>query len=375
MTRSTILAASLAVATIALVAIGTLHPIDAAAGYAGRQSLMQSASDPQAVAQSLGDSIRLQAWGKAYQSLNNRAQFTQAEFLTSLRGNSQSLMTYAAPQQTEVRPLSVSGTEATMRLNIYWATAVGALVSTHDIHLTRDGSQWTAAWPFVKPVVVPPQVIPVNYLRWDVINRGPGDDWGSQDVEGPHVRIVDMHPVQRADGVIVMGELLNEDVVPAFVSVTATLLGKDTNVIATEGCFDKISHLLLPKQVTPFLIDFPNLTLADVASIRMTPISALVSASADPVIEIADQHLALAPDLSLTGKLINQSGQTANVAHVLAAFYDKSGQLIWVADDYLKEALQLAVPVPFELRVPQDLATSIVSQRAVVATFSTVGLQ
>jgi len=35
-----------------------------------------------------------------------------------------------------------------------------------------------------------PQVLPVNYLRWDVIYSGSGDDWGAQNVEAPHVRIV-----------------------------------------------------------------------------------------------------------------------------------------------------------------------------------------
>ncbi len=104
---------------------------------------------------------------------------------------------------------------------------------------------------------MPPQVIPVNYLRWDVIYRGAQDDWGAQDVESPHVRIVDMHPLERGDGVLIMGELLNEDVVPAYVSVKATLLSKSGAPIATEDAFDKISHLLLPKQVTPFLISFP----------------------------------------------------------------------------------------------------------------------
>ena len=74
---------------------------------------------------------------------------------------------------------------------------------------------------------MPPQVIAVNYLRWDVIYRGAGDDWGTQDVEAPHVRIVDMHPVERSDGVVILGELLNEDVVPAYVSVKATLLQKE----------------------------------------------------------------------------------------------------------------------------------------------------
>jgi len=215
----------------------------------------------------------------------------------------------------------------------------------------------------------------VNYLRWDVIYRGPGDDWGAQDVEAPHVRIVDMHPVERADGVVILGELLNEDVVPAYVSVTATLLSKTQAPIATEGSFDKISHLLLPKQVTPFLIKFSNVSLSDVGSVRMTPSSALVSASADPVIEIEDAHLSPPPAASLTGQLANQSGQVVNVAHVLGTFYDKSGQLVWVADQYIDRALLPQTPVPFEIHIPGDLAGKISSQRAVIATFSSGGSQ
>ena len=45
-----------------------------------------------------------------------------------------------------------------------------------------------------------------------------------------------------ADGVVILGELLNEDVVPAYVSVKATLLAKNGSAIATEESFDKISH-------------------------------------------------------------------------------------------------------------------------------------
>jgi len=222
---------------------------------------------------------------------------------------------------------------------------------------------------------VPPQVIPVNYLRWDVIYRGPGDDWGAQDVEAPHVRIVDMHPVERADGVVILGELLNEDVVPAYVSVTATLLSKSQSPIATEDSFDKISHLLLPKQVTPFLIKFPNVALSEVGSIRMAPLSALIAASADPVIEIENEQLHPAPGASLTGQLINQSGQIVNVAHVLGTFYDKTGQVVWVADEYIDRALLPQNPVPFEIHIPEDLARNVSSQRTVIATYSSGGTQ
>jgi hypothetical protein len=279
------------------------------------------------------------------------------------------LKTYATVDKYEVRPLHSSSTEADVQLKLHWATVIGDTPSTRDLRVVRNGDTWQPEWPIEKRQALPPQVIPVNYLRWDVIYRGAGDDWAAQDVDAPHVRIVDMHPVQRADGVVILGELLNEDVVPAAVAVNATLLKKDQSPIATEGSFDKISHLLLPKQVTPFLIMFPNQTLSDVGSIRMTPFSNLISASADPVIEIQDEHLNPAPDASVTGQLTNQSGQIVNVAHVLATFYDKSGNVVWVADQYVDRALLPQTPVPFDVHLPEDLARKVSSERTVVATY------
>ena len=274
-----------------------------------------------------------------------------------------------------VDTVDASANDEEIELKLHWATVVGSSVSTRDLHVIKNGDRWEAEWPIVKEPIVPPQVLPVNYLRWDVIYGGAGSDWGTQDVEAPHVRIVDMHPVERAEGVVILGELLNEDVVPAYVTVTATLLSKNQSPIGTEGSFDKISHLLLPKQVTPFLIKFPNVSLSDVASIRMAPGSALIAASADPVIEVANEQLHPAPGATLTGQLINQSGQVVNVAHVLGTFYDKSGQVAWVADEYIDTALLPQNPVPFEIHIPEDLARNISSQRTVIATYSSGGSQ
>jgi hypothetical protein len=370
-----LLAVLLVSATVVLVVIGTIWPAPSAAAYAGSQGMLASSSTAEAAVRTLGDEIRARAWEKAYASLANKAQFTEPEFVHDLTGYYPSLLTYSALDKFEVRPLHASDNEADVQLTLHWATVVGSSVSTRQLHVVKNGNNWEPEWPIVKEPNMPPQVIPVNYLRWDVIYRGPGDDWGAQDVEAPHVRIVDMQPVERADGVVILGELLNEDVVPAYVSVSATLLGKDRSPMGTEGSFDKISHLLLPKQVTPFLIKFPNVTLSDVGSIRMTPLSALIAASADPVIEIGDEQLHPVPDASLTGQLINQSGQIVNVAHVLGTFYDKSGKVVWVADQYVDQALLPQNPVPFQIHIPEDLAKNVASQRTVVATYSSGGLQ
>lgn len=375
MNQGRILAAILGLVTVALVVVGTLWPVPSAVAYAGGHTLRPSFSTPEAAVENIGIDLRNQEWEAAYQSLANKAQLTEPAFVRDIRGSYPNLITYATLDSYEVFPLHATANEAVVQLKLHWATVVGTSETVRNVQVVKSGDRWEPVWPILKEVPLPPQVIPVNYLRWDVIYRGARDDWGAQDVEAPHVRIVDMHPVERADGVDILGELLNEDVVPAYVSVSATLMSKSQSLIATEGTFDRISHLLLPKQVTPFLIRFPDAHLSEVGSIRMTPLSTLIAASADPVIAIDNQQIHPSPDASLTGELANQSGQIVNVAHVITAFYDASGQVVWVADQYIHHALLPQIPVPFQIRIPQDISKHVSSQRSVVATYSFGGAQ
>ncbi len=139
-----------------------------------------------------------------------------------------------------------------------YATAVGAFYDTRDLKVVKEDGEWKVEWPVAKEAKVPPQVIQENYLRWDVVTRGANDDWGAQNVEAPRVRIVSMNAIPQGNNTIIVGEIENEDTVPGFVSVGATLIGKDGDVLGEETSFDKISHTLLPKEISPFRIDFPN---------------------------------------------------------------------------------------------------------------------
>jgi hypothetical protein len=366
-----LLALVMGVATVALVVMGTLWPAASAAAMAGTGAeLLRPSSTPEAAVENVAHAISQRAWDRAYSNLANKNEFSEQDFVRDLTGGYSSLRTYATVDGFEVRPLHASADQAEVQLRLRWSSVVGMFPDARELRVVKSGDRWQVVWPLVKEPRVPPQVIAVNYLRWDVIYRGAEDDWGAQDVEAPHVRIVDMHPVERADGVVLLGEVLNEDVVPAFVTVKATLLAKDGKAIASEDSFDKISHVLLPKQVTPFLIAFHKVELSQVDSVKMEPSSTLIAASADPVIGIEDQKMTPAPGASLTGKLVNQSGQVVNVAHVLGTFYDNSGQLIWVADQYVDRALLPQTPVPFTIPIPSDLARKVTSQRAVTSTYS-----
>lgn len=357
--------------TVLLVVLGCVFPLPAS--YANPREatgVSYPNTSPMGAVRNVLDDLRRRDWMAAYNSLGNRNEFTELDLERDLTGTFASLRSYATVDGYDAQPLHISDDSGEVKATLRWATVVGSFNDVRVLKVVRTGNQWQVMWPLVREARVPPQVIPVNYLRWDVIYRGPEDDWGAQDAEAPHVRIIDMHPVDRGGGVVLMGEVLNEDVVPAFVMVKATLLNKSGNAIATEDAFDKISHVLLPKQVTPFRIDFRNVRLKDVDSVRMNPSSSLIGASADPVIEIQDQKLAGLPQPSLSGQLVNQSGQVVSIAHVLGTFYDNTGQLIWVADEYANRALLPGMPVGFTIPVPADLSREISKYRVVTSSYS-----
>jgi hypothetical protein len=376
LTGSRLLGIILIIATVVLVVMGTIHPNQSGAMNAdSRARLMGSASSPQDAVNNLMQQIGRRNWEAAYASLANKGEFTEAEFVRDLNGNYGSLRSYANLDGFDSQPLRASGDEAQVRARMRWASVVGTFEDSRDLRVVRNGSQWEVAWPIVREAKVPPQVIPMNYLRWDVVYRGAEDDWGAQDVEAPHVRIIAMHPVDRGGGVVILGEVLNEDVVPAFVTVKASLLGSNGSTLAAEDSFDKISHILLPKQVSPFRIDFRNVRLSQVDSVRIQPSANLVAASADPVIGIEGQKLTPLPDSSLTGSLVNQSGQVVNVAHVIGTFYDNKGQIVWVADQYPSRALLPQTPVPFTISLPADVSNKVGSYRVVASTYSSSRFQ
>jgi hypothetical protein len=60
-----------------------------------------------------------------------------------------------------------------------------------------QGDRWQVVWPINREAKVPPQVIPVNYLRWDVIYRGAEDDWRC-DQEGKMRRLCMVQALQQA---------------------------------------------------------------------------------------------------------------------------------------------------------------------------------
>ena len=316
--------------------------------------------------------VQRRNWDRAFADVSTSSGVTEQAFIQDWYGSNGSLRSFSSLEGYDTRPLHITNDEAQMRVRLHFSTPVGPLEDVRDFHLIREGDVWKTIWPKVQVPNVPAEVIPVTYLRWDLVTATADGEWGSGNVDAPHVRIISMNAVDSAEGAVVMGEVTNEDTIPAFVTVNATLLDGAGNPIDDESSFDKIAHVLLPKQVTPYRIDFPNLNLKNVKNVHMDVKATLVPASADPVIGVMNQKI----DTDTQGKsvlhgdLLNQSGETVNIPHVIASFYDNNGKVVWVSDGYVDRALLPQSSEPFADEIPKNLSAAVHSFHVVVNQFS-----
>jgi hypothetical protein len=367
----------LVVVTVVLLFVGLTGgrmsgPVGVASG-AALPGFSASASTPEQALNNFLLDIQRRNWDRAFSGIERTSEtMNEQAFIQEWIGSNGGLRSFSNLERFDTRPLHATASDADMRVRLHWTTPVGPVEDVRDFHLTHRGDSWKVVWDEKPAPNVPAQIVPVNYLRWDLVSGSAGEDWGSHNVDAPKVRIVSMNAIDSAQGAIVMGEVVNEDTIPAFVTVNAMLVDGTGSPIDDESSFDKILHVLLPKQVTPYRIDFPKVSLAKVKNVRMDVKATLVPASSDPVIGVMNQKLETDAQghAVLHGELLNESGQVVNIPHVIASFYDNNGKVVWVSDGYVERALMPQATETFAVELPQSLAGKVQNFHVVVNQYS-----
>jgi hypothetical protein len=359
-------------ATIALIIAGLYQTPPASAGTVGITSgsslLAPKPDTPDRALTLFLEDMQRRNWDKAFGDVAQANGVDEQAMMQEWSGSNGSLRTFSNLEGFQLWPMHETNDDAQIRARMRWSTPVGPVEEVRDFRLQRDGSIWKVVFSKIEIPSTPAQVVPVTYLRWDLVTGAGSDSWGSHNVDAPRVRIISMNAVDSAEGTVIVGEVTNEDTVPAFVNVNATLIDGSGKTLDEESSFDRIAHILLPKEVSPYRIDFPGIPLADVKNVHMDVRPALVPASADPVIGVINQKIEKDPQGNsvLRGELLNQSGETVNIPHVIASFYDSNGRVIWVSDGYVDRAMVPLGSEPFAVEIPRSLASKVQSYHVVV---------
>src|SRR5437868_13377481 len=143
---------AMAILLVVLVAVASVSP-----------SKFTPASTPDAAVRSFFEVVKNRNWTSAYSYVSPSSNTDRASLQRELGGKDGSLRTYSTLQDIQTKVLHENDTEALVRANLQWSTAVGASNSSRDVKVVREDGSWKVYWRTAKEQNLHHQVVTVSY--------------------------------------------------------------------------------------------------------------------------------------------------------------------------------------------------------------------
>jgi hypothetical protein len=330
---------------------------------------LQQKNDPITIVQSYYDDLDFRRYSNAYDRLDPLTRPTLDLYLLRIYSANGLVSSYGKLESVSVHIIKKQGDHLQARADAVWITALILRPTTYYLTMVKRTGTWYIEPQFAASVAPPDEFLRRPIMAWHgqgraVVTTGT-TSFG--DVEDrPILQILSARLVQVGKIYSVVGELINTDVNPADVTVTAVLLDKYRNGLSTYNAQAGMLHTLLPKETTPFRVDFEGVAETGLVDARIlmgafkpglvTPLrlharidsfqvfakAVVTEYNLDRGVEVHDIRVQYEADGKphLVGTLFNSSTLEATVPHLLVTYYDAHNQVLWVDSSYLEQAVE-----------------------------------
>ncbi len=324
---------------------------------------------PENVVKAYYDAIDFKEFERAHSYIDPESDKSLSQFMLEISVSDGLLSSYAKLDSISVLIKHKTDTTAQGVVQSKWVTPLKEIYTQDHLYLTKKKNKW-----FILPQKVDPDIPPEQLLIQSgttYYNHGKravtSEQTFHEDVlKQPVVEVLSARLVQRDSTYAIVGEIQNVDNIPADIAVTGALYTQDNKELARFNAKDVIKHKLLPKETTPYRINFEgtawsgateekptvfNPSMFTEINLLETPIHFEIQVAAN----VATTDLHQAVSLSkvqqegnlITGFLFNPSMQEATIPQLLIGYYNTQKELLWVESRYLDESVRQQRKRPF----------------------------
>ncbi|MBK8047434.1 MAG: hypothetical protein IPK16_10125 [Anaerolineales bacterium] len=329
------------------------------------------------------DDLDFRRFGAAYARLDPDTRPSYDQYLIDLSLKGGMVASYGKLDSLETKVEELSTDHARILATVTYITSLSYYTDTQTIDLTHTPAGWR-----IEPAATVAPITEQQLLRQpalDYLVTG-GRRLLSPDapivngLERPNVRILSSQLVASPDGSFsVVGELKNDDVNPADLTVRATIYDEQGEELTWYNAADGMIHKALPQETVPFRVDFEGvagLALEDAGqSLSFSPGAEFVyhlppganvgsydvygkaiTTQHDLERDVGVQDLVFTPQpdgsMLVTGELVNSGVGEAVIPHVFVTLYDADGRVRWVEHKYLRESVSPQGVLDFTMELP-----------------------
>ncbi len=341
---------------------------------------------PENVVLAYYDALDFKEFERAHSYLDPKADKSISQFMLEISVTDGLLSSYAKLDEIDINITARTDSTATGFVKANWVTPLKIINTRDTLDLEKIKSKW-----YIKPKPIDPDVPPEQLViqsNTQFYNHGKrkitSDQTYHEDVlKQPVVEVLTAKMVVVDGEYAIIGEIQNVDNVPADISVTGTLYDIDNNPLAKFNAKDVIKHKLLPKETTPYRVNFEDIAWASNQAqkpasydpttftkidLSDTPVNFEVQVVAN--VATTDLYQAVATsqveqnENLINGFLFNPSIEAATIPQLLISYYDQNQELIWVESIYIDESVRQQRKRKFQIDIskislPEVRSTSL----------------
>ncbi len=307
---------------------------------------------PENVVKAYYDALDFKEFEKAHSFIDPNGNITIAQYMLETSVSDGLLSSYAKLDAIGVDVIRTNGQDAQVQVSTSWVTPLEKVDKTYDHSLVKhDGSWYIKAKP-MDTDIPPNQLIVQNKTSY--YNHGrrriTTQQTHHEDIlRQPLLEVLSASLVRYDDRYSIVGSLQNIDNVPADVSLKGTLYNSENELLAQYDAKYHVKHKLLPKEITPFRIDFEGIAWTSTKDKPsntfdpdvFTPIAldevpstfelqcagnvATTDLYKSMVLQRMDIH-----ENQLTGTLLNAGIQEVTVPQLLISYHRGKDDIVWV---------------------------------------------
>ena len=357
----------------------------------GISIFIKQQESPVSIVQHYYDDLDFRRYSSAYNRLDPLTRPSLDQYLLQLSVVNGLVASYGKLNSVYVHIINSESNSVLIEADAQWVTALQSYPTTYYLTMVNRSGSWYIIPPPGSISTPPDQFLRRPTVAWHSEGRTrvtTGTTAFGDILDRPTLQILSARLVRVHENYSIVGEIINTDVNPADVTVTALLFDKNVNTLSTYNAQTGMVHKLLPKEVTPFRVDFEGVagtglidpaTLAGafkpglktplnlkapIASFQVYAKAVVTDHDLDRNVATRDVHVQYEADgkQHLIGSLFNTGTVEATIPHLLITYYDTHYQVAWVDSYYIEQAVEPESSETFDVIItPLNTVSTIIN--------------
>ena len=293
----------------------------------------QTQNGPEKVVFSFYDALDFKYYEDAYSYLDAGDDYPIDQFMLETSVTDGIVDSYGKIDQ--IKTSIVTSTDSTATIDVYlkFITPLKAYEKNERHRVLKKGAKWYIIPEPLEYTVPANQFVRDNFT--DFHNQGrkkitTEETFHTDIVDRPVLNVLQANLVKSDSGYFIVGFLQNVDAYPADISLVGQLLDEENQMVAEAADGFYVKHKLLPKEITPFKIEFEPLSFigSEPGNVCNFSLQTLASVAVQDLYKEAIFTNMEVSNIGVSGGVFNQGTQSITIPQVLVSYFDENKRII-----------------------------------------------